>query len=109
MGGLLFIDEAYTLVKKGGSGQDFGQEAIDTLLKRMEDKAGQFAIIVAGYPDEMNDFLGSNPGMKSRFNHFFNFEDYNPDELIEIFKGMAKKEDYTIEAKAQESLKKELI
>lgn len=109
MGGLLFIDEAYTLVKKGGSGQDFGQEAIDTLLKRMEDKAGQFAIIVAGYPDEMNDFLGSNPGMKSRFNHFFNFEDYTPDEMIEIFRGMAKKEDYTVEAIAQEGLKKELI
>jgi SpoVK/Ycf46/Vps4 family AAA+-type ATPase/tetratricopeptide (TPR) repeat protein len=109
MGGLLFIDEAYTLVKKGGSGQDFGQEAIDTLLKRMEDKAGQFAIIVAGYPDEMNDFLSSNPGMKSRFNHFFNFEDYNPDEMIEIYNGMAKKEDYTIEANAEEALKKELI
>jgi SpoVK/Ycf46/Vps4 family AAA+-type ATPase len=109
MGGLLFIDEAYTLVKKGGSGQDFGQEAIDTLLKRMEDKAGQFAIIVAGYPDEMNDFLGSNPGMKSRFNHFFTFEDYNPDEMIEIFRGMAKKEDYTLEANAQDGFKKELI
>ncbi len=109
MGGLLFIDEAYTLVKKGGSGQDFGQEAIDTLLKRMEDKAGQFAIIVAGYPDEMNDFLSSNPGMKSRFNHYFNFEDYNPDEMIEIFRGMAKKEDYTVEANAQDGLKKELI
>ncbi len=108
MGGLLFIDEAYTLVKKGGSGQDFGQEAIDTLLKRMEDKAGQFAVIVAGYPDEMMDFLSSNPGMKSRFNHFFNFEDYNPDELIEIFTGMCKKEDYNIELDAVEELRKEL-
>jgi SpoVK/Ycf46/Vps4 family AAA+-type ATPase len=107
MGGLLFIDEAYTLVKKGGSGQDFGQEAIDTLLKRMEDKAGQFAIIVAGYPDEMNDFLSSNPGMKSRFNHFFDFEDYNPDELIEIFGGMAKKEDYNVDTEAIDLLKKE--
>ena len=107
MGGLLFIDEAYTLVKKGGSGQDFGQEAIDTLLKRMEDKAGQFAIIVAGYPDEMNDFLSSNPGMKSRFNHFFNFEDYNPDELIEIFTGMSKKEEYSIEQEALDGMKKE--
>ncbi len=107
MGGLLFIDEAYTLVKKGGSGQDFGQEAIDTLLKRMEDKAGQFAVIVAGYPDEMNDFLTSNPGMKSRFTHFFNFEDYNPDELIEIFRGLAKKEDFSIDEAAIELLKKE--
>ncbi len=109
MGGLLFIDEAYTLVKKGGGGQDFGQEAIDTLLKRMEDKGGQFAIIAAGYPDEMNDFLSSNPGMKSRFNHFFDFEDYNPDELIEIFSGMAKKEDYSILPEANEILKKEFM
>ncbi|MCE1187782.1 MAG: AAA family ATPase [Ignavibacteria bacterium] len=107
MGGLLFIDEAYTLVKKGGSGQDFGQEAIDTLLKRMEDKAGQFAIIVAGYPNEMEDFLSSNPGMKSRFNHFFTFEDYNPDELISIFKGIAAKEDFSIETPATDLLLKE--
>lgn len=107
MGGLLFIDEAYTLVKKGGSGQDFGQEAIDTLLKKMEDKAGQFAVIAAGYPDEMNDFLSSNPGMKSRFTHFFDFEDYNPDELIEIFKIMAEKEEYSVEMGAVELLKKE--
>ncbi|MCK6615557.1 MAG: AAA family ATPase [Ignavibacteriaceae bacterium] len=106
MGGLLFIDEAYTLVKKGGGGQDFGQEAIDTLLKKMEDKAGQFAVIAAGYPDEMNDFLSSNPGMKSRFTHFFDFEDYNPDELIEIFKIMAEKEEYSVELGAVDLLKK---
>jgi SpoVK/Ycf46/Vps4 family AAA+-type ATPase len=106
MGGLLFIDEAYTLVKKGG-GQDFGQEAIDTLLKRMEDKAGQFAVIAAGYPDEMQGFLESNPGMKSRFTHFFNFEDYTPEEMIEIFKLMSSKEDYSVNAEAEEILKKE--
>lgn len=109
IGGLLFIDEAYTLVKKGGSGQDFGQEAIDTLLKRMEDRGSEFAVIAAGYPDEMNSFLESNPGMKSRFTHFFDFEDYTPDEMIEIFKQMAKKEDYTIADAAIEALKKELI
>lgn len=107
MGGLLFIDEAYTLVKKGGSGQDFGQEAIDTLLKRMEDKAGQFAVIAAGYPDEMNDFLSSNPGMKSRFTHFFDFEDYTPEELIEIFKIMAEKEEYSVEVGAVDALIKQ--
>lgn len=107
MGGLLFIDEAYTLVKKGGSGQDFGQEAIDTLLKKMEDKAGQFAVIAAGYPDEMNDFLSSNPGMKSRFTHFFDFEDYTPNELIEIFKIMAEKEEYAVEVNAIEALMKQ--
>ena len=108
LGGLLFIDEAYTLVKKGGSGQDFGQEAIDTLLKRMEDKAGQFAVIVAGYPGEMNDFLASNPGMKSRFNHFFDFEDYDPAELLEIFARMAKSEDYSTDPAAIEIFQKEL-
>jgi SpoVK/Ycf46/Vps4 family AAA+-type ATPase/tetratricopeptide (TPR) repeat protein len=109
IGGLLFIDEAYTLVKKGGSGQDFGQEAIDTLLKRMEDRGSEFAVIAAGYPDEMNSFLESNPGMKSRFTHFFDFEDFTPDEMIEIFKQMAKKEDYNIADAAVEFLKKELI
>lgn len=109
MGGLLFIDEAYTLVKKGGSGQDFGQEAIDSLLKRMEDKGNEFAVIVAGYPQEMNSFLESNPGMKSRFTHFFDFEDYTPDEMIDIFKQMAQKEDYTVTDEAIEILKKELV
>jgi SpoVK/Ycf46/Vps4 family AAA+-type ATPase len=106
LGGVLFIDEAYTLVKKGG-GNDFGQEAIDTLLKRMEDKAGEFAVIVAGYTDEMNGFLESNPGMKSRFSHNFVFEDYAPEELIEIFKQMAKKEEYIISAEACQELEKE--
>lgn len=106
IGGVLFIDEAYTLYKKGG-GQDFGQEAIDILLKRMEDKKGEFAVIVAGYPDEMNDFLSSNPGLQSRFNNFFNFEDYSPDELIEIFAKLLAKEEYTIENDALQELKKE--
>ncbi|MBN8546050.1 MAG: AAA family ATPase [Ignavibacteria bacterium] len=107
MGGILFIDEAYTLVKKGGTGQDFGQEAIDTLLKRMEDKAGEFVTIVAGYPNEMNDFLESNPGMKSRFTQFFQFEDYTPDEMIQIFEMMAKKEDYSLSQQAKDILNKE--
>jgi len=106
LGGVLFIDEAYTLVKKGG-GQDFGQEAIDTLLKRMEDKAGEFAVIVAGYTDEMNGFLESNPGMKSRFSHNFVFEDYTPEELIEIFKLLSKKEEYILSAEACDLLEKE--
>jgi len=109
MGGVLFIDEAYTLVKKGGSGQDFGQEAIDILLKRMEDKKGEFVVITAGYPNEMETFLSSNPGMKSRFNHFFNFEDYTPDELIAIYKLMLDKDQYLIEEKAELLLRKEFI
>ncbi len=107
MGGVLFIDEAYTLVKKGGGGQDFGQEAIDILLKRMEDKRGEFVVIAAGYPDEMETFLNSNPGLKSRFARKFEFEDYTPDELLAIFKLLIKKEDYSITEEAEEFLKKE--
>ncbi|MEJ5350209.1 MAG: AAA family ATPase [Melioribacteraceae bacterium] len=109
MGGILFIDEAYTLVKKGGSSQDFGQEAIDILLKRMEDHKGEFVVIVAGYTDEMNAFLNSNPGLKSRFTHTFVFEDYTPEELIQIFQLYLKKEEYNITPDALELLKKEFI
>lgn len=109
MGGVLFIDEAYTLVKKGGSGQDFGQEALDILLKRMEDKKGEFVVIVAGYPDEMETFLTSNPGMKSRFNHFFNFDDYTPDELMAIYKMMLDKDQYKLNENAEILIKKEFI
>lgn len=109
MGGILFIDEAYALVKKGSQGQDFGQEAIDTLLKRMEDKKGDFCVIAAGYPEEMDEFLNSNPGMKSRFTHFFNFEDYTPDEMITIFQNMVDKEDYKIDPEGLDILKKEFI
>ncbi len=107
IGNVLFIDEAYTLVKKGG-GQDFGQEAIDTLLKRMEDRKGEFFVIAAGYPKEMEEFLSSNPGLKSRFTHHFSFDDYNPEELLDIFKSMMKDEDYRIMNSAQVLLKKEL-
>ncbi len=106
IGGILFIDEAYTL-KKEGSGQDFGQEAIDLLLKRMEDESNNFVVITAGYPEEMNNFINSNPGLKSRFTHFFEFDDYNPDELVVIFKQFAAKEDYSITDDAAELLKKE--
>ncbi|MDP4174225.1 MAG: AAA family ATPase [Bacteroidota bacterium] len=106
LGGVLFIDEAYTLVKKSGSSQDFGQEAIDTLLKRMEDYSNELVVIAAGYPEEMQLFLESNPGIKSRFNHIFNFEDFTPDELLEIFNGVAKEEDFTIEENALKLLRK---
>jgi SpoVK/Ycf46/Vps4 family AAA+-type ATPase len=108
IGGVLFIDEAYTLVKKGAS-NDFGQEAIDILLKRMEDRKGEFVVIVAGYPEEMNSFLNSNPGLKSRFSHTFIFEDYTPDELLKIFDELLRKEDYVISDSAKEILKKEFI
>lgn len=108
-GGVLFIDEAYSLIKKGDSGQDFGKEAIDTLLKQMEDKKGKFFVVAAGYPDDMQIFIEANPGMKSRFSHTFIFEDYTPDELIKILKMMIHKDDYEIEPDAENIIKKHLI
>lgn len=108
MGNVLFIDEAYTLVKKGAS-NDFGQEAIDALLKKMEDRRGEFIVIVAGYPKEMDDFLDSNPGLKSRFTHHFTFEDYKPEELVTIFENLTKDEDYRLMNSAKVMLEKELI
>ncbi|RMD49607.1 MAG: AAA family ATPase [Ignavibacteria bacterium] len=107
MGGVLFIDEAYTLVKKGGGGQDFGQEAIDILLKRMEDDRGKFVVIAAGYTEEMETFLTSNPGLKSRFTRTFEFEDYTPEELMQIFEMLMENEEYSITDDAKEFLLKE--
>jgi AAA+ superfamily predicted ATPase len=105
LGGILFIDEAYTL-KKQGITSDFGQEAIDILLKRMEDLRGRFVTIAAGYPGPMKDFIESNPGLQSRFTHTFVFEDYSPDQLKEIFKFFAKKEEYLLNEQAEELLQK---
>src|SRR5262249_42433130 len=82
MGGVLFIDEAYALA---GRGNDFGREAIDTLIKRMEDDRGRFIVIVAGYESEMLRFLRSNPGLESRFGDTIRFPDYRPGELLTIF------------------------
>ena len=84
MGGVLFVDEAYAL--NGRSENDFGQEAIDTLLKAMEDHRDDLVVIVAGYTDLMDKFIHSNPGLESRFNRFLLFEDYTPEEMFEIFK-----------------------
>lgn len=95
IGGILFIDEAYTLTHKKDSG-DYGQEAIDTLLKRMEDDRDDFIVIVAGYTNEMTEFIESNPGLKSRFNKYIYFPDYNSSELMEIFKYMCKNNDYIL-------------
>jgi SpoVK/Ycf46/Vps4 family AAA+-type ATPase len=89
MGGILFIDEAYTL-SSGGGDYNFGKEAIEALLKRMEDDRGNFVVITAGYKNEMQNFIKTNPGLKSRFTHELELEDYNPDELFAIFMSMAK-------------------
>ena len=95
MGGVLFIDEAYTL--KSNDGDSFGAEAIDTLLKRLEDDRGKFICIVAGYTDQMHDFIDTNPGLKSRFTQTIHFDDYTPDELTEIFLNLASGKNFTID------------
>jgi len=102
IGGVLFIDEAYTLAK--GSERDYGHEAIDTLLKAMEDYRGQFIVIVAGYPKEMQNFINANPGLSSRFKKTIIFEDYAPDELLEIFKQQCKEDDNILTPEAEELL-----
>lgn len=105
MGGILFIDEAYTLAK---GGTDFGQEAIDTLLKAMEDNRENLVVIVAGYSKPMETFLESNPGLKSRFNKYIEFEDYSEEELYEIFKLSCDENDMMLNHEAEEYLKKYL-
>lgn len=101
MGGVLFIDEAYTLAK---GENDFGQESIDTLLKAMEDQREDFVVIVAGYSEPMNRFLESNPGLKSRFNKSIIFEDYSPNELLDIFELFCKLNDMKLSSDARDYL-----
>lgn len=96
--GILFIDEAYTLAQ--GKEDSFGQEAIDTLLKRMEDDRDRLVVIVAGYSNEIKTFIDSNPGLQSRFNRYINFEDYTHIELMEIFLRNLKKGEYHITEEA---------
>lgn len=97
--GVLFIDEAYTLV---GEGNDYGSEAIATLLKRMEDDRDRLVVILAGYTNEIKEFIDSNPGLQSRFNRYIEFEDYKAEELIEIFRSNLKKAKYKIKRDAFE-------
>jgi len=104
MGGILFIDEAYALANKGG-GNDFGQEAIQVILKRMEDQRGKFGVIVAGYTENIHMFIESNPGFKSRFDKTFLFEDYQPEQLWEITKNLLKKETLTATPEAEKHIK----
>ncbi len=101
--GVLFIDEAYTL-KPENAGKDFGQEAIDTLLKRMEDYRDRLVVIVAGYPDEMSRFITSNPGLQSRFTRYFHFEDYQPEELLAIFEKLCDSHHYQLQTEAKTAL-----
>ena len=102
MGGVLFIDEAYTL--KSNDADSFGAEAIDTLLKRLEDDRGKFICIVAGYTDQMHDFIDTNPGLKSRFTQTIHFDDYTPDELTEIFLHLASGKNFTVDEETKAAI-----
>ena len=105
MGGVLFIDEAYSLVRSADQGTDFGQEAIDTILKAMEDHRDEFVVIVAGYTKPMETFIHSNPGFQSRFNKFIEFPDYTVDELLAIFDLNCRKYEYVPDPEAREQVK----
>ena len=104
MGGILFVDEAYSL-SSNKDDSDYGKEAIDTLLKAMEDNRDDFIVIVAGYPELMEGFLESNPGLKSRFNKFIYFEDYKPNELLDIFIKMCNDSKFLIDDDVKEYVK----
>ena len=101
LGGILFIDEAYALK---GEGQDYGGEAIDTLLKLMEDNRDNLIVVVAGYTDKMSKFLLSNPGLKSRFNKYLSFEDYNPSQLEKIFSNFCNEAGYILTKEAGDKI-----
>ncbi len=107
LGGVLFIDEAYSLAPENAD-KDFGQEAIDTILKAMEDHRDDFVVIVAGYASLMPRFIDSNPGLKSRFNKYLYFEDYDGAQLYDIFKGRVERNDYRLDQPAQEAVREHL-
>lgn len=104
IGGVLFIDEAYALTQKSSQRGDFGDEAIQTLLKRMEDRRGEFFVCVAGYPDNMDTFLKANPGLSSRFDKILRFEDYSPDQLLDIAKTMFEQAKANLTSAAEKHL-----
>lgn len=108
-GGILFIDEAYALARKNDDSKDFGKEAIEILLKEMSDGDGDLAIIVAGYPDEMKNFLESNPGLRSRFTMHYDFPDYTPQDLMRIAEYTADKRSIVFNPEAKELLYKKLV
>jgi stage V sporulation protein K len=103
LGGILFIDEAYALTPQGG-GNDFGHEAVETLLKMMEDHRDDLVVVAAGYTEKMDQFLSSNPGLRSRFNRFIHFDDYNTKQLVEIFKSFCAKADFKLTPEAEARL-----
>jgi AAA+ superfamily predicted ATPase len=100
--GVLFIDEAYSMTSGGLN--DFGSEAIEVLLKRMEDNRGKLVVVAAGYPDEMEIFIQSNPGLQSRFNRYFKFDHYEVDALLKIFKLYTERADFVLAKDAEEKL-----
>jgi len=107
IGGVLFIDEAYALndnQRPANGGMSFGDECITTLLAQMENRKGEFVVIVAGYPEEMSNFLDSNPGLRSRFDQTWNFRDYTNEELLLIMRLRAQKEDYVISASCDQAI-----
>ena len=103
LGGVLFIDEAYSLASGGEN--DFGREAIETILKAMEDHRDELIVVVAGYDGPMEKFINSNPGLQSRFNKYFYFHDYNGEQLLYIFKGQCKKNGYALTEEAEAEAK----
>jgi len=109
LGGVLFIDEAYALSNFNGMQGDFGNEAIQTILKRMEDLRGQFFVFVAGYPDNMETFLRANPGLNSRFDKTLKFEDYTPQQLLDIAIKMFDDEGYKISVKPLAALQNYML
>ena len=102
LGGILFIDEAYSL--SSGDGEDFGREAIETLLKMMEDHRHELVVVVAGYTAKMDEFLSSNPGLRSRFNKFIHFEDFTAEQLKQIFNSFCQKAGFTLTPDAEKKL-----
>ena len=102
--GVLFIDEAYSLI--GSGNEDYGKEAIATLVKRMEDNRDKLVVVLAGYQDEMQQFIESNPELPSRFNRYLHFEDYTADELKQIFLSMLQRYDYILQEEGEQVLRR---
>ena len=106
LGGVLFIDEAYTLAPPDGGSQDFGREAVDTLVKMMEDHRDELVVVVAGYAPQMRNFLAANPGLESRFTKVIEFESYSSPELVTIVERLCRSNHYALEYETQEALRK---